>query len=206
MRIDGQLDDVVVNGVDIGPLVDAELDRRDPERVAIRPTDADGFRAAWPIIERRWAETVADARTRPPTSLHVSVDDEWSFIETLRHLVYATDIWLRRVILGDPRPWHPLDLPFDEIGPDPELPWDRAARPSLDEVLALRRDRMDGVAAYLETLTDAQLATTTEPVDGPSWPPPDRYPINGCLLTILSEEWQHREYAVRDLARLPASR
>ena len=46
----GELVDVVVNGVDIGPLVEAELDRRDPERVLMRPTDADGFRAAWPVL------------------------------------------------------------------------------------------------------------------------------------------------------------
>jgi hypothetical protein len=26
----------------------------------------------------------------------------WSFIETLRHLVFATDSWIRRAMLGDP--------------------------------------------------------------------------------------------------------
>jgi DinB superfamily len=34
--------------------------------------------------------------------LHESVGGEWSFIETLRHLVFATDSWIRRAILGDP--------------------------------------------------------------------------------------------------------
>ena len=32
--------DVTINGVDIAPLVEAELDRRDPERAKMRPTDA----------------------------------------------------------------------------------------------------------------------------------------------------------------------
>jgi len=58
VRIDGWLKNVLVNGVDIGPLVEAELDRRDPERAKMRPTDPAGFRAAWDIVERRWAETV----------------------------------------------------------------------------------------------------------------------------------------------------
>ena len=35
----------------------------------MRPEDADGFRTAWPIIERRWAETVERARRLPPELL-----------------------------------------------------------------------------------------------------------------------------------------
>jgi len=45
-----------------------------------------------------------------PELLHERVDDEWSFVETLRHLVFATDAWVRRAILGQPSPWDPLDL------------------------------------------------------------------------------------------------
>ena len=36
---------------------------------------------------------------------------EWPFIETLRHLVFATGSWIRRVIAGDLSPWDPLHLP-----------------------------------------------------------------------------------------------
>ena len=61
--ISGELEDVVVNGVDIAPLVEAELDRRDPDRVTLRPTTVDGFREAFALVERRWDETVARART-----------------------------------------------------------------------------------------------------------------------------------------------
>jgi len=43
-------------------------------------------------------QTVERARLLPPDLLHESVDGEWSFIETLRHLVFATDSWIRRVI------------------------------------------------------------------------------------------------------------
>ena len=56
----------------------------------MRPDDADGFREAWAILERLWEETVARARTFPEAELHRSVDDEWSFIQTLRHLNFAT--------------------------------------------------------------------------------------------------------------------
>ena len=113
--IDGLIQDVTVNGVDVVPLVEAELDRRYPDRAKMRPADADGFRQAWDILERLWQQTVARARGMAPELLHERVDDEWSFIETLRHLVFATDAWVSRAILGQPSPWDPLGLPHDEM-------------------------------------------------------------------------------------------
>ena len=200
--IDGEVWNVKINGVDVGPLVEAELDRRDPDRVKMRPTEPNGFREAWSILQRRWAETVTRARSLDPALLHESVDGEWSFIQTLRHLVFATDAWIRRAIGGDPSPWDPLDLPFDEMEEVADVPWDRQARPSLDEVLSLRRDRMATVTELLERLTDERLNSDTTPVEGPGWPPSTSYPVRECLSIILNEEWQHRLYAERDLAVL----
>jgi hypothetical protein len=202
VRIDGEIKNLVINGVDVVPLVEAELDRRDPDRARMRPTDPAGFREAWDIVERLWDGTVERARGLDPDLLHESVDGEWSFIETLRHLVYATDAWVRRAILGDPSPWDPLDLPWDEFPDTPGTPRDREARPSLDEVLALRRDRMATVRTLVDGLTDESLAAQTVPVEGPGWPPPRSFPVNECLLTVLNEEWYHRQFAERDLAVL----
>jgi hypothetical protein len=202
VRIDGEIKNLVINGVDVVPLVESELDRRDPDRARMRPTDPAGFREAWDIVERLWDGTVERARGLDPELLHESVDGEWSFIETLRHLVYATDAWVRRAILGDPSPWDPLDLPWDEFPDTPGTPRDREARPSLDEVLALRRDRMATVRTLVDGLTDVSLAAQTEPVEGPGWPPPRSFPVRECLLTVLNEEWYHRQFAERDLAVL----
>jgi hypothetical protein len=204
--IHGEIRDLRVNGVDVAPLVEAELDRRDPERVTMRPVDPAGFRAAWDVVERRWAGTVERARGLDAELLHESVDGEWSFIETLRHLVFATDAWIRRAILGDPSPWDPLDLPWDEMPDTPGVPRDRDARPSLDAVLELRRDRMSTVREVIDGLTDASLDGHTEPVEGPGWPRPRSYPVRECLLVILNEEWEHRLYAERDLHVLEARR
>jgi hypothetical protein len=202
VRIDGEIKNLVINGVDVAPLVDAELDRRDPDRVKMRPTDPAGFREAWDLVERLWDGTVERARGLDPQLLHESVDGEWSFIETLRHLVYATDAWVRRAILGDPSPWHPLDLPWDEMPDTPGTPRDREARPSLNEVLMLRRDRMSTVRTVIDGLTDESLAARTEPVEGPGWPPPRSFPVRECLLTVLNEEYWHRQFAERDLNAL----
>jgi hypothetical protein len=201
--IDGGIERLLVNGVDVVPLVEAELNRRDPDRARMRPQDADGYRDAWAILERRWAATVERARGLPPELLHERVDGEWSFVQTLRHLVFATDAWVRRALLGDPAPWHPLDLPHDDMPDEPSVPRDRDARPSLDEVLALRADRMATVRHVLDGLTDERLATgMTTPVTEPGYPEPESFAVRRCLQAIVSEEWAHREFAERDLDAL----
>ena len=202
LSINGEVESLTVNGVDVVPLIEAELDQRHPERVKLRPTDADGFREAWPVIERLWDETVERAQGLDPSLLHERVDGEWSFIETMRHLLFATDAWVGRVIGGDPSPWHPLDLPFDEL-PDIEgVPRDRDARPSLHEVLTLRNDRMSKVAQVIRDLTDEQLADSTAPVPDPGWPPSQSFVVRNVLMIIINEEWWHRRFAERDLATL----
>ena len=185
--------------------MEAELDRRDPDRTKMRPTDPEGYREAWDVVERRWAGTVERARGFPPQQLHESVDGEWSFIETLRHLAFATDAWVRRGILGDPAPWDPLDLPWDGMEDTPGVPRDRDVRPTLDDVLRLRHDRMATVRHVVDGLTPESLAASTEPVDAPGWPTPGRsFPVSECLLTVLNEEWHHRLFAERDLDALEA--
>ncbi len=201
--IDGEVQNLVINGVDVAPLIEAELDRRHPDRHKFRPTTADGFREAWHINERIWAATVDRVRKLDPEQLHESVSGEWSFIQTLRHLAFASESWVGRCILGDPSPWHPLSLPWDQMPPTRGVPTDRDARPSLDEALALRQQAMDLVRGVVDDLTDEQLAAETAPLVGPGWPPEgETFPVRECLLIVLNEEWWHRQYAERDLSVL----
>ena len=44
--IDGAIDGLRVNGVEVAPLIEAELDRLHPERLALRPTTPDELRTA----------------------------------------------------------------------------------------------------------------------------------------------------------------
>jgi DinB family protein/pentapeptide repeat protein len=202
--ISGELKNVMVNGVDIAPLVEAELNRRTPERTKMRPDDPDGFREAWAILETRWAETLDRARGLPEAALHQGVDDEWSFIQTLRHLNFASAAWVGRMVLGTASPWHPLDLPWDEAPGWDGIPWDRTARPSLDEVLAVRRERQAMVRDVVSGLTEEQLAATVTRNE-PGWPRQEDFPVKQCLLIVLNEEWEHRRYAERDLTELSST-
>jgi hypothetical protein len=88
--ISGELVNVVVNGVDIAALVEQELNRRMPDRAKMRPDDVQEFREAWEILGRLWERTMATAASLPAEELHRRVDDEWSFIETLRHVNFAS--------------------------------------------------------------------------------------------------------------------
>lgn len=204
VRIDAELDNVVINGVDVGPLIEAELDRRDPERALMRPDDPAGFQQAWSVLARRWDETVERARTFPPAALHEGVDDEWSFIQTLRHLGFASAAWVGRMVLGNPAPWHPLDLPWDEAPGWDGIPWDRDARSDLDEVLELRRQRQSMVRDVIDRLTPEQLESTVTRTE-PGWPRLEDFPLKQCLLIVLNEEWHHHLYAERDLTVLEHS-
>ena len=201
--ISGEIKNLVINGVDVAPLVDAELDRRYPDKPKFRPVTADGFREAWDINERLWNATVDRARRLEPDQLHESVDGEWSFVQTLRHLAFASESWVGRGILGDPNPWHPLSLPWDQMKPVEGVPHDRDARPSLDEALGLRHDAMALVRRVVDDLTDERLGVEGDPLVGAGWPPEGaRLEVRECLLVVLNEEWWHRMYAERDLTVL----
>lgn len=199
--VDGGFGELLLNGIDVVPLWRAELARRHPEYALLEPEDAEGARTLWPLLEEQWARTEARARALPEELLHERVDGEWSFVETVRHLLFVHDAWLRRAVLHEAEPFDPLDLPHDDM-PDLEgVPRDRGARPSLEHVLALRAERLATARAFFAALTDEQLAADTT-VTGPGYPEPDTYAVRRCLLAVLDEEWWHRRFAERDLSVL----
>lgn len=203
--IHGEIRDVVINGVDVAPLIEAELNRRMPERVKMSPTDADGFRDGWNTLVGLWDTTIERARGFSGADLNRGVNDEWSFIQTLRHLNFAMAAWVDRMILGEPSPWHPLDLPWEEAPRWEEIVLDRDARPGLDEVLAVRQQRLATVGKVMADLTDEQLASTVTRTE-PGWPKIEDFPFRECLVIVLIEGWEHRLYAERDLTIVESDR
>lgn len=102
-----------VNGVEVAPLVEAELDRRFPERLGLRDiVDVAGLRRATAVVDEMWQPTIERARALDPELLHVRVDFGYSFLETLRHLVFGFDAWVRRTAFREPAPFHTLALGF----------------------------------------------------------------------------------------------
>jgi hypothetical protein len=206
VEISGYVEGLVVNGVDVTAYVDAELDRRHPERVQLRGLrDADGFRAMRDTVERMWSETTARAARLPEPALHERVDGEWSFVETLRHLVFITDSWARRTILDQPTPFHRLGLPQTAYAPADAaaLGMELDARPSYAEVLAVRAERMALVRGIVDGLTDADLGRLCTRSPAPGYPEEERS-VGECLGVVMEEECEHHRFATRDLAVLEA--
>jgi hypothetical protein len=192
---------LLVNGVDVTPFVDAELNRRFPGRAEQRADNPDGLRAAWAALERTWAATLERVAAMPHGTVDVSVDGEWSFAQTLRHLVLATDTWLGKAVLAVEQPFHPLGLRDAATEADgTDAPMAAAAAPSYDEVLDARAGRVAMVRDFLATVTPDQLAEERRNPHDPAYPET----VRSCLHTILEEEWEHHRYAVRDLAAIEA--
>jgi hypothetical protein len=204
VNVSGLVDNFVVNDVDVTAFVEAELDRRHPERVQLRQVrTADDYRAMWDTIERVWSQTVARAGRLPEAARHERVDGEWSFVETLRHLVFATDAWAGRTILDEPMPYHRLGLTQTSYPPADAaaLGMDLDARPSFAQVLAARADRMALVRRIVDGLTDTELERLCARAPAPGYPKEPRA-VGNCLRVVMREECEHHRYAVRDLAVL----
>jgi hypothetical protein len=185
-----------VNGVDVIPFVEAELNRRFPGRAGRRAGDPDGLRTAWAALERTWSATLERAAAMPAGTVDVSVGGEWSFAQTLRHLVMATDMWLGRAILEVDQPFHPIGLVDTGTEADGfDMSILAMAKPSYSDVLEAREDRVAMVREFLAGVSSGELAATRKNPHDP------RYPETtlSCLHVILEEEWEHHRYAVRDL-------
>ena len=193
---------LLVNGVDVVPLVDAELNRRFPGRELRTATDPEGLRAAWAALAAAWAATLQRATGMPPGTVDASVAGEWSFAQTLRHLVMATDTWLGKAVLEREHPYHPAGLPNDDGGGSAAYDGSEFAdaEPTFEVVLQARAERQAMVATFLAQVSADTLAA---PRHNPHAPEHEKTVLS-CLRTILDEEWEHLRYAVRDLDALTA--
>ena len=136
----------------------------------------------------------------PPELVDAHVDDEWSLAQTLRHLVLATDAWLRGAVLGIEQPFHEIGQIFTgaaEMGFDMSI--FRVDASAFDDILAVRAERQQMVTDFLATATPELLAEERDdPWGGGDWHPT----VGDCVRVILEEEWAHLRYTRRDLALL----
>ena len=176
-----------VNGVDVTAFVELELDRRFPGRSQRRAESPEGLREAWTTVDLAWHAAINRAAALPAGSIDVRIDDEWSFAETLRHLVHAIDVWLGKGVLGlDETDFHPLGLGQDSNVPE---------APAYDDVLAARADRAAMVHDFLATVTDEVLDEERRNPHNPAV----AGTVRSCLHVILEESWEHLRFALRDL-------
>lgn len=197
--IDGLVTNLVVNGVEVMAYVEAELDRRHPVRRLIRSHDLTDLRRAWWQLHTDWAATVVRMR-RSPGIEHRSVNDEWSAVQTLRHLVFVHDSWFRRCCLGSTERFTPMGLAIESVPDHEEQGLDPSADPTLDDVLAVRDEQATELQHWLAAITPAKLRDRAPIPDNDMWPPYARgRSVRQCLGTVLVEEFEHHRFCVRDL-------
>ena len=205
-EIDGLVSNLVVNGVEVSGYVEAELDRRHPVRVLIRSEDPAALREGWRTLRSDWEATYARLEAASAGTEHQRVDDEWSAVETMRHLVFVHDSWFRRCCLGLTDPFTAIGLACDFVPDQEEQGLDPSASPTLGDVRAVRDTQAAELEAWLDTVTAEALQATAPVPDGPGWPPYARgRTVAQCLHTVLGEEWQHHRFCVRDLDRLDSA-
>jgi hypothetical protein len=191
-----------------GQLRGARVDVADLRGTRFTDCDMTGtgdLRALWDTIERLWAQATERAGRMPAAASDRQVNQEWSFAQTLRHLVFITDAWASRTVLDQEMPFHPLGLPqsWYPAADAAALGIDLTAQPGFDEVLAARADQMAVIRRIVTGLADADLGRPCQRLPAPGYPEEERTVID-CIAVVLDEEIEHYRFAVRDLAVLEA--
>lgn len=198
-QIEGLVRNLVVNGVEVSGYVEAQLDRRHPVRVLIRSQDPADLGEGWRQLRAGWAGTLERIRAAPGIE-HRGVNGEWSPVQTLRHLVFVHDCWFRRCVLGSTALFTPIGLAPDLVPDRAEQGLDLSAEPGLEQVLAIRAGQAAEIEEWLTSVTPEQLAAPAPVPDGDGWPPYARgRTVAQCFRTVLTEEWEHHSFCVRDL-------
>lgn len=194
VSIDGEIDRLVVNGVDVTDYVNRH-DRWWPLRNRLSPESVDALVDAWAALRSEWAALLERIASVDPTVADVSVNGEWSLTETLRHLIFAMDKWFVLPILGETL-FSPIGLPnrSSQLGAWPGL--ERDAAPGFAVVLETRNAQHARFEAFISSLTMEALPDTVTVAEAGT------VPTFMCFHVVLEEEFEHLRYMVRDLAAL----
>jgi len=195
VHIDALVDGLVVNGVDVTAYVN-ERDPWYPLRTMLRPATPADMATTWAMLDAEWNTAIAVVQALSEADAHAKVNDEFSFVQTLRHLVFANDKWFTVPVLGEE--FHPSGLP--NTGsldfPFPGLQLDLS--PTLTEALAVFDDRRTKVKDFLATLQASELERSVDVLEN------GEHPLRECVYTLIEESFWHLRYARRDLDILTA--
>jgi hypothetical protein len=166
-----------------------------PERV---PADPDDARQHVATVTGLLEGTITRASALTEEQRRQRVDDEWSTIESLQHVVFVIDVWLGRTIKGESDPFHPIGLPphfIPRVLPGSSI--DAQADPTFDEACEILRGRLATLADYCDAITPDDLA---HPIGGHA------ETVAGGLGVIFDELTFHNYFMNRDLDAIESGR
>ena len=195
---------LTVFGIRIDELVQAELDRRDPERARLRmadPHDPASVRAVMARLDEvRGAFCRLLRSTRPDLLARRPSSSKWSAIEQVRYMIFAEDLYLNRGILENDRPWNRMGLCpafLDGVAAYADV----GSQPCEDLVILLAAwdDVHAGTQLYLAQVTAEDLQrTVTHKVAGPGT-------VGQVLQGLASHDLHHIRQAEAVLGELSES-
>ncbi|MEX0875145.1 MAG: DinB family protein [Actinomycetota bacterium] len=166
-----------------------------PQRV---PADVDAARSSVTALTDTLEATVSRASSFTEDELNRSIDDEWSTVESLRHIVFVIDLWLGRVIQGEEDPFHPIGLPphfAPRVLPGSSI--DPEASPTFDEACGVLRGRLGMLASFVAELSDDELARSIGT---------HAETVAGGLGVVFDELTYHDVFINRDLTKIEQAR
>jgi len=168
---DANINGLTVLGFRIDELIEAECDRRDPERARLKMRDLYDPEAVREVMARleelrsafRQRLRATDAgrlATRPSV-------DEWSVLENVRHMLFAEDLYLNRFILQNDKPWNGLGLlPDFLLSREGYAGVGSESSDDLETVLAAWNAVRADTQAFLVDLTPEKLRSPARNLDG----------------------------------------
>jgi len=199
-RYRGEIRNVRINGVDIAPLVEAEVNRRYPQRRnSTQPTRTASARRGRSSSGRGRPPPSAPSACRPICCTSGSMASTRSSRRCATSCSPPTHGCAARTSASRSLSAHSASRRRDGARPERAERCRRATIPGRSARTARRPH------AHRSRHRDARrrrVAGETDPGPPPSYPPAGSYPVRRCLRAIVNEEWLHRLYAERDLAAL----
>ena len=167
---DAYIKGLTVFGFHVDQLIEAELDRRDPERVRLRMVDCcdpDCVRAVLHQLGEVRSAFAASVRAAEPVQLTTRPDpDQWSVVELLRHLIFAEDLYLNRWLLQNNEPWCKLGLLPAFLADDSHYA-DVGSQPAedIETLLAAWEAIHTRMMAFVARVTTEELQRSTSQID-----------------------------------------
>lgn len=165
-----------------------------PPPIQRAPADVDAARRAVGEASSLLESTIARASTFTEAQREQRVNDEWSTVESLRHIVFVIDVWLGRTINGEQDPFHAIGIPphfVPRVPPGSSI--DADADPTFEEVCDVLRGRLATLDAFCAALIPEELARDigTHAKD-----------VAGGLGVIFDELTFHNHFINRDLDKI----
>ncbi len=167
---EANIDGLTIFDLRIDHLIEAELDRRDPERLRLRMVDVynpDNVRQIMSRLDDLRATFYAQLRAIDhATLIKRPQEDEWSILEIVRHLLFVEDMYITWWTLQSETPLNDLGLRPTFLDNHPRFT-NVGSQPSqdLETVLTAWTNIHQQTQTFLATITPNQLQRDTSDVD-----------------------------------------